>query len=734
MATETEKADSARGLFSARSEFASEEQRIVKNPNYSLWLCSAVAVAMAACGSDNPVPPDARNPEPELVVMFPPPVSLTDADSIVVRGTASDADGIQTVRVNDQLATTTDDFATWELRVALHSGPNELVVTSVDYKGGMATRTLQIRHSAISETAHDLAMDTKRNRAIAVDDILDALVAIDLVDGNRTILSDDSIGTGPPMRGPRGLFVDAANDRALVVDAYLGAESTMASLMAVDLNSGNRTLLSASGYGDGPSLELPHDVVLQDDGRALVVDEILKTVVAIDLVTGDRTVLSSLTDEDTDIGPQSLALTAGGDQALVIYAKDQLGSLVAVNLDTGDRTVLSDQSNGNGLNMKTPHRVLLDDGGERALVADIGKLALFAIDLATGDRMTLSNASTGTGPDFNQPLSLALDVAGNRALIYERTLKALLAVDLDNGNRSILSRIGAGTGPPLRILSGFTLDIPGNRAFVVDTGIDAVIVIDLDSGNRRIVSDAVNGTGPPLANPSGLVIEADNNRLLLAQSGALLAIDLNSGNRTVVSDANTGEGPLLSAPEGAFLDTKNNRLLVCNNHDDLNALIAIDLVSGDRSVLSGATIGTGPALISPLSVSLDLSGDRALVSDYGSYTVVAIDLATGNRTIFPDDKPGSGPSLRSPTGVVPDPSRNRILVGDTTLKALLAIDMSSGERTMLSNASNGTGPELSQPIGIALNSTRSVALVSDAYLPGLVVIDLATGDRVIASR
>ena len=62
--------------------------------------------------------------------------------------------------------------------------------------------------------------------------------------------------------------------------------------------------------------------------------------------------------------------------------------------------------------------------------------------------------------------------------------------------------------------------------------------------------------------------------------------------------------------------------------------MAIDLATGDRTVISGSGVGTGPVFISPYYVDLDLDNDRAFVYDIAVTGVILIDLTTGNRVVM----------------------------------------------------------------------------------------------------
>ena len=68
------------------------------------------------------------NLAPLAEILFPPAGSQTDAGTITVIGTATDAQGVAEVRVNGVLATTSDGFAHWRASVPLVSGENTLTV------------------------------------------------------------------------------------------------------------------------------------------------------------------------------------------------------------------------------------------------------------------------------------------------------------------------------------------------------------------------------------------------------------------------------------------------------------------------------------------------------------------------------------------------------------------------------------------------------------------------------
>jgi hypothetical protein len=124
------------------------------------------------------------NPGPIVAFAFPPPAAWTEAESMVVSGSATDPDGVDEVRVDGVLATTTD-------------GGDEAILLD----GGR-------------------------------------LLAMDLATGIRRIVADEAHGSGPDLR-QSATFATVA-DLALVV----GREGNTATVWSVDLASGDRAILS----------------------------------------------------------------------------------------------------------------------------------------------------------------------------------------------------------------------------------------------------------------------------------------------------------------------------------------------------------------------------------------------------------------------------------------------------------------------------------------------------------
>src|SRR5690606_1911474 len=106
------------------------------------------------------------------------------------------------------------------------------------------------------------------------------------------------------------------------------------------------------------------------------------------------------------------------------------------------------------------------------------------------------------------------------------------------------------------------------------------------------------------------------------------------------------------------IDAANSRILVGDS--DLESVIAVDLVTGERTLALSSGIGEGPKMIAPRSVSMNSSFTYAYVIDDGlnvSEKVFEIDLATGDRRSIGDinsafNQDVSGISYNEETGTV----------------------------------------------------------------------------------
>jgi ABC-type glycerol-3-phosphate transport system substrate-binding protein len=163
------------------------------------WLTAALLLTLTACGGGSSAPSTATAATsvdvlnaPAAKITFPTPFLATEGDSIIVRGTASHPNEITVVRVNGIDATSTDNFATWQAPLTLTPGFNDLTVETGDIalNANMAATSARINAYGVAfSSPYGVVLDSANNRALVIADGLGALVAVDLVNGQRVFVS-----------------------------------------------------------------------------------------------------------------------------------------------------------------------------------------------------------------------------------------------------------------------------------------------------------------------------------------------------------------------------------------------------------------------------------------------------------------------------------------------------------------------------------------------------------------
>lgn len=697
---------------------------------------------------------------PTAVIVFPTHMSYTDATVLHVRGTAHDANTISAVTVNGVAATSTDGFATWSAVVPTASATNTLTVTATDIASNVnnpadAVTVINKGQSLVSPRAMDF--DSANNRILVSDQSLTAVLAIDAATGRATILSDRRNGSGPDIQGAEGIVVDSAGNRALIVDWLQNA------LLAVDLASGNRSFVSDSTASTTDTqLSLGASGVALDaaGNRAFILSRANGSVIAINLVNGARSVVSSATvGSGTAFGfAVSVVYDAVTNPAIprLLVSDSSVHAIFAVNITTGDRSIVSSAvPTGTGTSLQWPSQIQLDAAGNRLLIVDSHSTrnALVAMDLATGNRTTLSDATTGSGTQLSAPVALALNRANQRAYAMDGYAANLIQVDLATQARSVIYSSNVGTGAAGYDSNGVVVQpaagIPTSLYFI-SWSQNAVIRVDLSTGNRTIISDNSTGGATNFTFPTDMILDTrtgSTNQAFVLDNGSnsILSVNLVTGNRSLVANLNTSSPLTGSHLSSLALDATNNRIFVTDSGNQ--AVYAVDLANGARSVVTGSR-GSGTNFTAPMDVVFDSVSNpttpRLLVANsyqnsvYGLY---AVNIASGDRAAFSSSNPiGAGLQFYSPTCASLDATGMRVLVTDTFHQNLMSVALATGDRTEISGAQLfdisvvGTGPSLMTPTGLDADFVNKVAYVAALNRHAIIAVDLVSGDRVLVTH
>lgn len=320
-----------------------------------------------------------------------------------------------------------------------------------------------------------------------------------------------------------------------------------------------------SRVGTGPGIADARGTLLENDQSLLYLDTVRQSLMRIDLRNGNRSVASSHeapvgTGPALDTGVDMVLDTRSpspGSRALVLTGIPD-GAVIAVDLATGNRTPLA--ALGNAIGLHQPRSLVLDAANDRVLILDNDNFVsnfdgLYAMNLTTGAVTTVSDGlNVGTGAGFGLPVDLVLEPATNptRVLVSQVAQSIsggavngpnILSIDLATGVRSVFSAAsGAPGGIALPLPTFLYLDAANARLLGLNGYPSNLYQIPLDTRVRGLISgaavsgDAGTGGGFQAFGQNGLDVDPVRGvAYTFSENRALMAIDLVSGDRVLVS-------------------------------------------------------------------------------------------------------------------------------------------------------------------------------------------------------
>ncbi|MCK7598969.1 PQQ-binding-like beta-propeller repeat protein [Microbulbifer sp. CAU 1566] len=420
------------------------------------------------------------------------------------------------------------------------------------------------------------------------------------------------------------------------------SEADLESIYAIDLYSGERSRLSGPFIGNGPAIS-EFDILTVSNGRVFVVTDdaeaSIKGLAEIDLDSGDRVLISS-----ESIGSGHLWDFATGlavdENAGKAYITDLGNDLVEVDIATGDRKVLSASSTSAHSNLVFEQNLGLAASVARGAIYISSCQAnhLLAVDIESGERSQVSPSLRGAGPTVNRISDVAYDPANNRIITLNKLNQLLpaqlMTIDPVSGDRKVLSGEYVGAGVDISFYSGgLTVDELTGEAYVFSTLRPEIIKIDPISGARSMVLAGAGSEASLIANPTSLFVSGALKTLYVgdAVSNALIGVDLVSGEEFVVSaPGSKGLGESWVGLTDIALSEDQRTLYVSDYEQE--TIFRVDLESGDRTILSSPSIGSGESLRLLRDITLDPTRNQLVVNANSTYApLVFVDVETGDR-------------------------------------------------------------------------------------------------------
>ncbi|RYY77060.1 MAG: hypothetical protein EOO52_06120 [Gammaproteobacteria bacterium] len=432
---------------------------------------SADVIAVLTIGGGNAnykVTTYADDVAPTAQILFPPPVSMTEGNTILVRGSASDEfSAIAGVKVNGVAATTTDGFKNWQVTVPLtdttkfvtSTTENTLKVTTEDAVGNKSTDAahVAIRQAPLTSPFPDA--DGYIYPAGMEFDKLDGRNRLLVTGGGREIYSVD-LGTGKRSLfvrlsdcSPSSIVINPINKHAYA-PCNAGKEGTVVN---IDLTNPSEYQIHTI-----PNFNPNYEVVDSYSSLLYVKDNVAKYIISY-----------------VKYAPYRAELFAA-DSALTQF-----------NIFSSAEKSIPDAINP----IQDLVGMALDKAADRFLVTDDFQQTIFSVDVSTGVRSIFSSNAKGTGEAFAEPYNgyltgIAVDEVNNRALAVEHYYSAkIFSIDLASGNRSLLTSTSE-SNPFNSMYSSSDIKIasPNGYAFVATWGDNAVFAVDLVTGHRVVFS------------------------------------------------------------------------------------------------------------------------------------------------------------------------------------------------------------------------------------------------------
>ena len=312
---------------------------------------------------------------------------------------------------------------------------------------------------------------------------------------------------------------------------------------------------------------------------------------------------------------------------------------------------------------------------------DVSFNALMAVDLRNRTYNIVSGDGTGSGPGFSQLFRSNIEVAPDSSVIhvFDNGLQALVEVDIADGSRTVLSQggtVGTGTGFENAYLS--VTDFTSGKAYVYDDNSpDYAYEVDLATGDRAVISSAV---GPTMDLAKAMWLDEVNGNLVISglvvgeSDYVVVEVDVETGDRRALPLL-SGDARLLS-PIDIFRAEGDTFYTLTDSdpYDAWNALFHIAPDTGARTLAFRDEVGIGSVPRDLMGLAVDFDSRIAYAADYRADSVLAINMDNGDRALVYGSGVGTGPALNNPSRLAYDKLTNMLYVWSADSGNIIKID------------------------------------------------------------
>ncbi len=698
-------------------------------------------------GSD----PDA----PVASILFPWTVSRSDANTLTVKGVASDSDKITAVRVNGVEATlsstavqafaypsplsssspvgsgtadTGGDQVEWEATIELSDNADTTIVVETEDEAGNVESSADSAQVIRRAVPIQFVMDTEGRRLVG-QPWHDQIVIMGLDDDSYQSLkfNDQPYCQGLGLRTDRdqmictNLFSDQLEITGISLDTkeqefLIGyplqldpAEWSFANVRETHVSSDNSGLFILLTYFSASDYSLNKSVILRYDFGSSTM----------------ATVVDGTTDSGKKVASDNFALAENGMLLFNGHWGDDNGddSLQLVDYDGADSQAVTDAFN------LLLAGIDLDSTETWAYMAGYDGIA--RANLIEGTQEVLSLEADELEFNVAQVSSIGVDEVNSRLLVSDSDYNYIFSVDLETGTRSEFASNGVGNGKHLLAPRALQLDEANGRVFLLDDGGNARAVlfsVDLLTGDRDVITYFDHDCNHIA---SDLDYDPEGGRLFATFDHAVVEVDVETGQVTPVAPATASTNDCAGSSyqfTGSTLDLPSNRLLVTETGND--AIMAVDLATKViTNVYSSSSIDV------PVDVAMDNASGNLYIASQANGDIHSYSPETGELTLLLDsclDANGQDAmdiNIGGIQGITMDPARPVMwITGDQ----LLRFDLEAGSCSAMPWRYFGYGLVDNRSI-LDLAITESGQLLG-AKFNQMVQVDFESGELVTVSK
>ena len=683
---------------------------------------------------------------PSAEILYPPTGSLTDASTVSVFGAAEDSVEVDFVRINGMPASTLDGYESWS-RQGVPLGPNSsLSAQAGDTSGNFNNSAHDVEVSggqALPILPTALAFDATQERLIFYSEGYEALFSY-FPSTEQVLLFSE------PADGEEWEMVDLLYSPS--PPSLYGIEGNSKSVLSFSLSTGEVTLVSGAGRGAGLSFDQPMGLAFVNASAgsppSLAVSdrkfgpEDSPAIVAVSLLTGDRSVISSSSDDDRAVArglgpslnsPGGLHYQKSLSRFLVVDSEQK--ALLAVDQSSGDRSILiSNDDSEDGIAMVSPSNITLSSNGATAWLLDPPAKKVFSAHLPSSTLSLLSSNTSPAGANnsrWSSPRNFHF--RSNFGLfVSDYSGHSIFTVETSSGARDAKLNLSAGDGPEWKSPCELVIDETVETGFISCNGNDAIYSVSLVDGERSLLSGDGVGAGPFLLDPVDMAILSPS-ALIAIDVGAgqprVLRISRPGGSRTLVSGQGVGSGVSFNSASSVTVNPGANAAYVLDPLD--KTITSVNLSTGDRYRVAGGGVGAGPALSDVASIAWHSGTSRLLLLQTGA--VLSIDPSSLQRELLCDlDLAGldvnEGGRIACPSGL------DHALISLSSSTSVVKVSAVTGSVVEIFNGTTATGPPISELAGLGYSSTRRTLYLLSESMNALHAANTAANEQVIFSR